>query len=192
MNPVRQVLVWCVILASAVLAGLWTQDIVRSGALIARWQQQLLASYGVEATVHITAAAIQRARAIEQSALQAWRWPDHSATDAARAVHAPGGPLTLLTLKATTAIAWWPVLVPLWLAAAVQGATWRDVRRHRFAGSDPRLHGACTSMAIATAGVAACALVLPVDLPLSIIPASGVAFAALIAGAIAHYPTWHG
>ena len=106
---------------------------------------------------------------------------------------APEGYLpALLALRAATLVAWLWLLVPLWLAAALQGWLLSDLRRRAFAAANPRLHGLSAHVAIAVAGSLLCVLALPLDVPVASIPVSGLLLSLLIALCCQHRPAWRG
>ena len=106
---------------------------------------------------------------------------------------APDGYLPgLLALRAATVAAWLWMLVPLWLAAALQGWLLGDLRRRAFGAADPRVHGLSAHVAIAGAGSLLLALALPLDVPVASIPVSGLLLSLLIGLRCLHRPAWRG
>ena len=84
------------------------------------------------------------------------------------------------------------LLVPLWLAAALQGWLVGDVRRTSFAATNPVVHALSLHAAIAVAGALLLALALPLHVPVASVPAAGVLLSLLLGVRFAHRAAWRG
>jgi hypothetical protein len=191
----RHLLVWCA-LSLLALAGssVWSDSAERVRAH-AHWMQAIERSFDPDPAREIVLRARRQAQALmaRPEPPQPVRQPAARAPslDPARGVAATSG-LELALLRLHTALAWWPVLLPVWAAAAVQGAVLRRVRRGRFAAIDPSRQRRWLHLGIAGTGATVCALMLPRVVPLAVLPALGVLLAACIVGALAHHPRWRG
>jgi len=165
MSPLRHSVAWIAVVAGAAAA---TASLVQPADLARleqRWLAQLVDGFGAFRAARIDAAA----RTGPGTALPA-----------------------LLALRAAALGAWLWLLGPLWLAAAVQGWAIADARRAAFAAANPILRRMACHGAIAVAGAALLVLSLPVDAPLTLVPAAGALVAVLVAVQFAHRPTWRG
>jgi len=186
MTLLRHALIWAAMTLTAVTVLPALTAVETTSTLIARWQQQLHASLGAKPAAQIAERALWLPGSASASAVRPGQSP---ATAAQRGYRLA---LTLVLMRAMTLLAWLPVLLPLWLAAVVQGWVMREIASHRFSGGNPQLHQLCALGAVGAGGAGALALVLPVPLPLSSIPLLGMLLAALITGAVAHCPRWRG
>jgi hypothetical protein len=165
MSPLRHAAAW---FAAIVGAASFTAALAHPAdlePLAQRWQAQLVASLGHARALHL-------ASAMHEASLQ--QLP------------------ALLALRVATLCAWLWLLVPLWIAAALQGWAIADARRAAFAASNPALHRLACHAAISVAGAILVALSLPVDLPAASVPAGGVVVALLVAWQFSHRPAWRG
>ena len=165
MSPLRHAAAW---VAAIVGAASFTSAFGHPSDLewlAQRWQAQLVDGFG-------------HARAMQVRA---------SALAAGTTVLPP-----LLALRMSTLGAWSWLLVPLWLAAALQGWAISDIRRASFAASNPTVNRLACHAAVAIVGAVLLGASLPIDMPVASIPAAGVLVAVLVAGHFAHRPAWRG
>jgi hypothetical protein len=165
MSPLRHAVAWIAVVAGAASATVGLAHPADLASLEQRWLAQLVDGFGTARAVRLSAA---------------------SRLDPASALP------TLLALRACTLGAWSWLLVPLWLAAALQGWAIADIRRASFAAASPALHRMARHAAIAVAGAVLLALSLPLDVPVATIPAGGALVAVLVGGHFAHRPSWRG
>lgn len=141
-------------------------------------------------SVSVSSQQLQALQAGWQAQLVDMAGPAHALRIGATA---PPGPLpALLALRAATVAAWLWLLVPLWLAAALQGWLVGDLRRRAFGAANPRLHALSAHLAIALAGTLLLALALPLDVPVASIPVSGLLLSLSIALRCLNRPAWRG
>lgn len=165
MSPLRHAIGWLAMVCGAafVTAALWPPASLQP--LRSSWESQLAEWSG-------TPRALQIASAVPPG-------------------HLPELP-ELLALRASTLVACLWLLVPLWLAAALQGWLIGDRRRTAFAAANPVVHAGSAHAAIAIAGALLLALALPLDVPVRSIPLAGVLLALAVALHFVHRPAWRG
>jgi len=186
MTLLRHALIWAAMTLTAVTVLPALTAVDTTTTLIARWQHQLDASLGAKSAAQIVERTMRSAGSASVLSPGAG---GPSATAAQRGYRLA---LTLMLMRAMTLLAWLPVLLPLWLAAVVQGWVLREIASHRFSGGNQQVHQLCALGAVGAGGAGALALVLPVPLPLPSIPLLGMLLAVLITGAVAHCPRWRG
>ncbi|MCE2946755.1 MAG: hypothetical protein ACK515_00165 [bacterium] len=162
MSPLRHAAAW---LAAVAAGAAFTAALVPPSALdplALRWQAQLVG------------------------------WSGHAEAVRSRADALAARMPALLALRLSTLCAWLWLLLPLWLAASLQGWAIADARRAAFAAANPSLHRLAGHGAVAAGGGTLLALSLPLDLPVAVVPAGGVLVALLLAARFAHRPAWRG
>lgn len=123
-----------------------------------------------------------------QVELAAWMGMERAAWLAASGDIAQPG--ALLVLRAATLGAWLWLLLPLWLAAAVQGEALGWQRRHSFGAANPSWHVLSGHAVVALCGLLLAWLALPVPVPVAAIPVGGLLLAIPIALRTMHRPAW--
>lgn len=135
-------------------------------------------------------AVLQPLCAAWESQLAGWVGPDQALRIASVV---PAGHLPeLLALRAATLVACLWLLVPLWLAAALQGWLIGDLRRTSFAAANPVVHVLSLHAAISIAGALLLALALPLSVPVASVPGAGALLSLPLAIRFAHRPAWRG
>ncbi|MBC7779634.1 MAG: DUF4400 domain-containing protein [Proteobacteria bacterium] len=204
MSGARHALLWLALIMSSAAVSPWLCDEATLVVRLDSWQRQLHTGFGAQHAAYVAEHSRRQARSLDARWRALYPAPYAIATGvgapplSARSVSSPASPssqsrplaLWLLSMRTATVVAWLPVLMPLWLGALVQGWVLRDIRRHAFAGTDPRVHRACMHASIALGGAGAVALGVPVDLPASMIPVLGATLAVLGVGTVAHLPRW--
>lgn len=135
-------------------------------------------------------AALQLLCADWESQMAGWVGPARALRIAAVV---PAGLLPeLLALRAATLVACLWLLVPLWLASALQGWLIGDLRRTSFAAANPVVHALSVHAAIAIPGALLLALALPLYVSVASVPAAGTLLSLAVAIRFAHRPAWRG
>jgi len=165
MSPLRHSAAWIAVVAGTAAATAGLVQPADLALLEQRWLTRLVDGFGALRAARIDAAA----RGGPGSALPA-----------------------LLALRAATLGAWLWLLGPLWLAAVLQGWAIADTRRAAFAAASPILRRMACHGTIGLAGAVLFALSLPLDMPLTVVPAGGALVAVLLAVQFAHRPMWRG
>jgi hypothetical protein len=162
MSLSRHAVAWAAMIAGAAFTTAMLWPAAVLQALAAHWQVDLEGWIGVPRTVRLV-----------------------SAVDLAR----PGG---LLALRAATLGAWSWLVLPVWLAAAVQGEVCGRLRRRAFGAVHPGWHALSGHVAVAIGGLVLLVLALPVQVPVGCIPAAGLLLSVPIGLRFMHRPAWGG